>query len=166
MKKICFNALLALIYATFFFAGAQELHQRILFHGVQNWPSVSARIVSAGGGPIRVRNDWWSAPRMGMVDTSYVEFEYSVGSQTYRGDRGTANGGGLPMNLLQEPWRAFYKPGSPSVAVLEPIPYQAGGWLLTAVVSGLVVIVHLWFTVPDSLARLRGRGDNRPRPAS
>jgi len=50
MWKIRFNALLAMVYATFAFAGAREFYQRIHFHDVQNWPSVPARIVSAGGG--------------------------------------------------------------------------------------------------------------------
>lgn len=166
MKKRPLNALLALVYATFAFAGAHELYQRVRFHDVQNWPSVPARIVNAGGGPISVRNDWWSAPRTGTVDASYVEFEYSVGSETYRGDQGSPNGGGLPMNVFDEPWRAFYKPASPSVAVLAPIPYQAGGWLLTAVVSGLVASAHLWFAVPDWLAGFRRHRNSRPRRAS
>ena len=162
MRKAHFNALLALIYATFAFAGAHEIYLRIRFHDVQNWPSVPARIVSAGGGAIRVRNDWWSAPRTGMVDASHVEFEYSVGNKTYRGDRGSPNGGGLPMNVFNEPWRAFYKPTSPHVAVLAPVPYQAGGWVLATFVSGVVEITQLWFVVPEWLASYRAYRHGRP----
>jgi hypothetical protein len=157
------NIWLALIYATFVVAAARELHQRLRFHDVQHWPSVSARIVSAGGGPVTVRNDWWSAPRTGQFDASYVEFEYEVDGRTYRGDRGTPNGGGLPMNVFNEPWRAFYKPTSHDVAVLARIPYRAGGWLLATLVTGIIVTTHLGFSMPGWLDRLRHHRTPDPR---
>jgi len=69
------------------------------------------------------------------------------------------------MNVFNEPWRAFYKPASPKVAVLAPIPYEAGGWLLTTLVTGIIVITHLWFAVPEWLAGFRGRRNAPPRRA-
>jgi hypothetical protein len=157
MRCIRSNLILILIYATFVVAGACDLFQRILFHDVENWPSVSARILNSGGGHVEVRSEWWTGPRTGSVDTSYVEFEYSVDGQIFRSERGTPNGGGLPHNMFNEPWKAFYKPASPEVAVLAPIPYRAGGWLLATLVSGLVVITHLWFSLPGWLAGRRCR---------
>ncbi len=45
-------------------------------------------------------------------------------------------------------WRAYYKPSSPEIAVINPIPYQGTRWLGTAAISGLFVLVHLYFSLP------------------
>ena len=49
----------------------------------------------------------------------------------------------------------------PDVAVLEPIPYRGNGLLLTMAFSGIVVIVHLYFTLPAFVSRQRNRWKGR-----
>lgn len=155
MRWLRTHFMLVLIYGTCLTAGTQWVRQWIRFRGVQDWPSVAARIVNQGSTSIPYQIEDRHGSRTGRTDASFVAFEYSVNGNTYSSNLATPDGGGLPFNPFGEPWRAFYKPGSPHLAVLLPSPYQGTGWLLTTLVSGMLVGIHLFFTVPDQVVRFR-----------
>jgi hypothetical protein len=84
--------------------------------------------------------------------TSYaVEFQYVVDGRTYRSDLGTPDGK-VPLNPLG---RAYYKPGSPEIAVLDPAPFQGTAYLMTFLVSGVIVGTHLYFTLAGRIGLFR-----------
>jgi hypothetical protein len=155
--------MLILIYATFVLSAGPYLRDVIRYRGVESWPSVSAVLVREGSGRVVIPTQTRYGPSSSMTDIGFVEFDYTVDGKTYRGTKATPNGGGLPINPYLSPLRAFYKPGSPEVAVLVPIPYQGFGVSLVAAITGLIVVVHLWFTVPSLYFRVRyGRSYCRP----
>lgn len=153
-RRVIDNPILLLVYLTFVISGGLYLHGFLKYRGVDEWPSANAEIVGGGGN----LDSFPTQTRYGMstttVDSRFVEFRYSVGGTSYRSKTATPDGGGLPLNPLNRPWRAFYKPSSPDVAVLSPIPYQGNGLLIAAVFSGMLVAGYLWFT-PPSIHRLR-----------
>lgn len=144
-----------LIYGTCIAAGYYWLSQWVRFRDVADWPSVEARMVGQKGGRFSYRSESREGARTGIVDATFVTFEYTVDGRTYPGHLATPDGGGLPLNPFGEPWRAFYKPETPELAVLSPTPYEGTGWLMTALVSGMLVVIHLCFTVPDLVLRFR-----------
>jgi hypothetical protein len=87
------------------------------------------------------------------IDTSSVEFEYFVEGHRFISQSASPNGGGLPPQILNESWKAFYNPSSPDIAVLSPIPYMGFGLMAIAGFSGFIVLVHLWTILPDFFAK-------------
>jgi hypothetical protein len=159
-----------LIYGVCVGSGSFWLSQRIRFHGVKDWPSVPARIIDSGNNSYSVRSEYWDGSKTRTIDGSYAIFEYSVGDRSYVSDLPTPDGGGLPLyptvtfvngsGQRESPareWKAFYNPSKPSTAVLVPVSYQGTMWLYTALVSGLLVVIHLACTLPEKLEWLRWR---------
>ena len=171
MRWLINNSILILIYATFIVAGSLYIKGFIIYRGIDSWPSVDAEVVGAGGTVISVPTQTRYGASSSTIDSRFVEFRYSVEGQLYESNKATPDGGGLPINPMNQPWRAFYKPSAPDIAVLSPIQFRGTGLLVTAVFSGIIVLVHLWFTVPSLLARIRqaeqgGGGQAATRPES
>ena len=159
MPRMINAVILALIYAVFIIAGGLYLRGWLKHREIDKWPSVDAEIVGGGGSLVSIPGSGrYGGSNSNTMDTRYVEFEYSVDGRTYRSKTATPDGGGLPLYPGDEPWKAFYKPSSPEVAVLSPIPYQGIGFLVTALFMGTIVVVHLWFTVPELLEKQPEQG--------
>jgi hypothetical protein len=154
MRRVIDNSILLLVYLAFVISVGLYLHGCLKYRGVDAWPSVSAEIIGGGGNVVSFPTQTRHGMNTATVDSRFVEFRYSVLGKSYRSKSATPDGGGLPLNPLNRPWRAFYKPSSPDVAVLSPDPYQGNGLLIAAVFSGMLVAVYLWFT-PPSIHRLR-----------
>ena len=151
MRWLFNNVILLLVYGAFIIAGALYLRGWLKYRGIESWPSVNAENVREGGSL-----DW--IPSNGRyptrIDSRFVEFQYSVDGQNYKSTNATPDGGGLPMSIIGEPpqaFRAFYKPSSPGIAVLSPTPYRGVGLMVTAAVSGILVLAHVWCGVADML---------------
>lgn len=153
MRWLIHNSILILIYATFIVTGILYLQGFMNYRGVDSWPSVDAEIVGSGGRVISVPSQTRYGSRTSTIDSRFVVFRYSVDGQVYTSNKATPDGGGFPLNPMNLPWRAFYKPSSPNIAVLSPIPFQGIGLLVSAIFSGCIVIVHLWLTVPPLLTK-------------
>jgi hypothetical protein len=144
------------IYATFLVAGGLYLRGWIHYYNIDSWPSVDAEIVGTGGDLVSIptQNRYGGSSSI-TVDNRYVEFRYFVEGHLYTSKTATPDGGGLPINLMNQPWRAFYKPSSPDVAVLDPVHFQGTGPLVVAAFSGIIVLVHLGFMIPTLFTRSR-----------
>ena len=151
MRWLINNSILLLVYAAFIIAGSFYLRGYLKYRGIDSWPSVSAEIVGGGGSLDSMPSGGRYGGSSTTIDSRYVEFQYSVDGETYRSRTATADGGGLPVSIIGEPWRAFYKPSSPNIAVLSPTPYRGVGAMVTAVFSGILVFVHVWCGISDAL---------------
>lgn len=154
------------IYATCLVSGGWWLSQAWKFRGVEDWPSVEARIIDAGGGESRVPVQTHQGSRSWSFDGRYVAFEYEVQGRLYLSDLATPDGGGKPANPIfggPPQRRAYYKPESPEVAVLVPTPYEGTGWLYAACFTGILCGVHLCTMVPGWWEWLRWRRAKRRR---
>ena len=126
------------------------------YRGVESWPSVGAEIVRSGGTSYSVPSHSSTGSSSAIVDTSFVEFEYSVNGRTYRSNTATPNRKGLSLAGLQPPWKAFYKPSSPEIAVLAPLPYDGRSWVFVAMATGIMTLMYCWISFShDSLLVLR-----------
>lgn len=148
---------LILIYGTCIVSSTYWTGQWVRFRGVENWPAVDARIKDQGSVSIPYQYEYKDGHHRGAIDASFVTFDYTVAGRTYVSKLATPDGGGLPMNPFNTPWKAFYKPESPATAVLAPVPYQGTGWLLTALISAIFIAVHLFTAAPDLIDRYRWR---------
>lgn len=137
------------IYATFVICLTFYIHRSITFQDVESWPWVPALIVDAGGELASVPFYSRSGSNMTTIDTRFVEFTYSVNGKLFRGNRVSPDGRGFPANPSAPGSRAYYKPSAPEIAVLIPTPFEGTGLLFAIVLLGLLIITHLWFTVPD-----------------
>jgi hypothetical protein len=148
------HSLLLLIYASFVISGGCYLKGVLTYQGGESWPSVEAKIVGSGGdvvsGSTPSRYDFTSTT---TIDSRFVEFQYSVGEKSFRSILATPDGGFLFPNPQNEPLKAFYKPSSPDVAVLTPVPFRGTGLLITTGFTGILVVAHLWFAIPALLAK-------------
>lgn len=153
MRWVINNSALLLIYAAFIISGGGYLRGVLKYGSVESWPSVEAEIVDLGGDVISFPTQSRFGFSSTLIDSRFVEFRYSVEGNTYRGTAGTPDGGGLPINPWNQPLRAFYKPSSPEVAVLAPVPFKGTGLLAAAGFSGILVLGHLWFTLPSVIAK-------------
>ena len=58
------------------------------------------------------------------------------------------------------PWRAFYNPDAPEIAVLSPGEFQGTGLFLVAnPFSGAMAGIHFWFALSDCLRKQGTRVD-------
>lgn len=136
-------------------SAGRYVHGFVKYWGVESWPSVRAEIIDVGGDVTSFPSQNRFGTSSTTIDSRFAEFRYTVGSQTYRSTTVSPDGGGLPLNSLDRPWRAFYNPSSPDTAVLIPVSFQGTGLLIAATFSGILVFVHLWFTVPTPSPRDR-----------
>ena len=154
------SLLLLLIYGAFAVSGGCYVKGMLIYRGVESWPSVEATIVGSGGREVVVsaptRYDPTGTTR---IDSRFVEFQYLVEGKFYRGISITPDGGALLPNHRDEPLRAFYKPSSPDIAVLVPVPFRGTGFLSTAGFTGILVVAHLWFFFRGARPLRKGRGD-------
>lgn len=153
MRWLRTSALLTLIYGICFSTGGYWILQRVKFAGVEDWPCVEARIVGGGSSVIPYQHESKQGHQRGSAPVSHVRFTYTVDGRGYQSDLATPDGSGLPDNPFDEPWKAYYKPGSPEIAVLCPVSYQGTGWLLAALATAVLVGIHLCMVMPDWLAR-------------
>jgi hypothetical protein len=147
--------MVVLIYGVFLGSAGSYLVNVIRYRGVQFWPSVSAELLRAESGSVMTPVQTRYGSGEIVTDTGYVEFRYTVDGVTYRSTRSTPDGGGLLMDPFNRPLRAYYNPSSPEVAVLSPIPYQGVAAGYTAAFTGILVAIHLWFTIPSLFYRYR-----------
>ncbi|MCP5531794.1 MAG: DUF3592 domain-containing protein [Akkermansiaceae bacterium] len=155
MRWIQSHIALILIYGTCFATGMYWVSQRVKFHDVRNWPSVEARVINSWSIDTPYHYQYRDGPRNGSVKASHVSFDYSVDGRDYRGDLATPDGGELPPNWTDRSWRAYHKPGAPHIAVLHPAPYQGTEWLLAALMSGILIAIHVCVRFPDWMRRCR-----------
>ncbi len=153
MRWLAKNWILLIIYSTFAISGGLYLRGVTKYRSVDTWPWVGAEILHVGGARDSVPTQTMFGLGSTTIDSRVVEFRYSVEGQSYRSKMATPDGGGLPLNPLGRPWRAFYDPSSPEVAVLAPVPFRGTGFIVTAAFSGVFVALHLWFAVPGSFRR-------------
>ncbi len=141
-------------YVVFIVAGTQYVRGMINYHNIDSWPSVEAEVVGTGGNLVSVpTQSKYGGSSSYRVDTRFVVFRYSVEGRLYTSKTATPDGGGLPMNPMNQPWRAYYNPSSPDVAVLDPANFRGIGSLVAAVFSGIIVLPHLWFTIVHLFTR-------------
>ena len=170
MRLLRNHFMLVLIYGTFVVAGAYWVAQWVRFRGVQDWPSVDARIMEHGSTSVPYRYDYWDGTHSGTAHFPHVTFDYTVAGQTYESDLATPDGGGLPSNppltivdqsgqrhSASHKWKASYKPTSPGTAVLVPTPYEGLAWLYTMLVCGILIAIQLACSLPEKLEWLRWR---------
>ncbi|MCF7675556.1 MAG: DUF3592 domain-containing protein [Akkermansiaceae bacterium] len=153
MRNIISRSILASVYAVFFVAVGLYAHRSFKYRGVDTWPSVDAKIVGGGGGMFTIPTSGRFGTGSTTLDSSFVEFEYFIDGQRYISKTSSPNGGGLPPQGLNESWKAFYDPSSPDIAVLSPTPYWGAGLLVIAGFSGIIVLTHLWTTLPELLTK-------------
>jgi hypothetical protein len=135
----------ALIYSIFLLSLGLYLRARVIYKGIESWPSTEATLIGSGG-DLRSTT---SMSRVGLsthaIDTRYLEYEYIVEGKLYRSSRMRADGG-LPTQT-DSTWRAYYNPSVPEISVLDPTPYQGSDLLSLAGVFGVLAGVHLCFAV-------------------
>jgi hypothetical protein len=79
-----------------------------------------------------------------------VKFEYTVAGKSYIGNQAGPDTNGLPGRIDNSaPWRAFYDPDNPGIAVLHPAEFQGTGLLIVAAFSGAMAAFHFCFTLLD-----------------
>ena len=67
-----------------------------------------------------------------------MKFEYTVAGKSYIGNQAGPDTNGLPGRIDNSaPWRAFYDPDNPGIAVLHPAEFQGTGLLIVAAFPGL-----------------------------
>ncbi len=135
------------------------------FRGVENWPEVEAKILEHDSYSFSVPSASYTGTSTRSVSGSYVTFEYVVEGKVYQSSYGSSNGGGLPHRPFigeipdrpwNESWDAYYKPGEPGLAVLSPVPYKGGIFLVIAAVCAIPVLVHLCFFMAEKIGEFRG----------
>ncbi len=159
MRRVIDNSILLLVYLAFVISVGLYLHGCLKYRGVDAWPSVSAEIIGGGGNVVSFPTQTRHGMNTATVDSRFVEFRYSVLGKSYRSKSATPDGGGLPLNPLNRPWRAFYKPSSPDVAVLSPDPYQGNGLLIAAVALSGIAAALLYFHHTDRWAHVEATGE-------
>ena len=85
-----------------------------------------------------------------------MKFEYTVAGKSYIGNQAGPDTNGLPGRIDNRgridnsaPWRAFYDPDNPGIAVLDPAEFQGTGLLIVAAFSGAMAAFHFCFTLLD-----------------
>ena len=146
MRRMLDNVILLAVYLIFVISGGLYIRDFLKYRGIDSWPSVSAEILGGGGNVVSFPTQTRYGMNTTTIDSRFVEFRYSVEGKSYRSKNATPDRGGLPLNPFNRPWRAFYKPSSPDIAVLSPVPFQGTGLLVTAIFSGMIGMGYLWFT--------------------
>ena len=122
------------------------------YRGVENWPSVPVEQAQGGGLVTTYRRGSHSGPEVSSrVDSSHIKYTYVVDGVTYRGTLGSPARQRAPINLLRQPWRAYYKPSNPSIAVLNPIPYDGFALLAGIGFFGALPAAHFYFSRSSSI---------------
>ena len=164
MRKLKSFMGLHLFYGFFLFSMTWWVVHKIKFHGVENWPKVPAIILESRESSVPYRRETFTGSQSTSLNVSYVKFEYVVDGQVYESGLGTPDGGGLPSRPIiigfsdkpwNESWDAFYKPSSPDLAVLSPVPYEGGTWLIIALVTGIPMVAHLSCKIFDFIQKWR-----------
>ncbi|RYD43196.1 MAG: DUF3592 domain-containing protein [Verrucomicrobiaceae bacterium] len=132
-------------------ASGIHFHKAMKYRGVESWPSVSAEMIRSGDSEATVPTQTYTGPSQITVDLGFVEYEYVVDGQTYRSTSASANGGGVRSSGAGKPWRAYYKPSSPDIAVLSPVPFEGHFSAGIAVMTGLMTVICAWFSIPWEL---------------
>ena len=142
-------------YLLFICTSGTYVINRIRYAGVEDWPSVGASILREKGEEFRIQGQGSRGLTTSIVDTRTVQFEYSVAGRKYTGIRISPDGGSGYSNPLRQPDKAYYKPSDPAIAVLYPTGYSGSGLLAGALLCGVIVGVHLYFTLADLPPRKR-----------
>lgn len=161
LRKLEGLVTLRLFYALFFLSGGYWLWQTAKFHGVEEWPQVEAKILDHKDQSLPFIRAWYTGDQVGSVDASSVIFAYVVKRQVYESRLATPDGGGLPGRYGDEPWKAFYKPGSPDLAVLSRVPYRGNLLMAVATTCALPVGVHFYFWLVEVIGRFIRRRQRR-----
>jgi hypothetical protein len=147
MRNLIRKSIVFLLYMVFIVTGCICLRQHLRYVGIDSWPSVNAEIVGSGGGMHTIPTHGRYGMSSTTIDSQFVEFQYSVGGKVYT----TKVSEGLPPRAIGEPWRAYYKPSSPDIALLSRSPHRSAGLIVVATFSGIFVLVHAWCGVSDRL---------------
>ena len=139
------------MYAIFIVTGGLCLQDYLKYRGIDSWPSVDAEVVGSGGGIYTIPTQSRYGMSSTTINSQFVEFQYTVEGKVYR----TKAPGGLPLTAVGEPWRAYYKPSSPDIALLSRTPHRSAGLIVLSTISGLIVLVHVGSSISDTLKRIK-----------
>ncbi|MGB0991007.1 MAG: hypothetical protein ACPG32_00890 [Akkermansiaceae bacterium] len=173
MKAIRFlraYGFLFLIYVVFLTSLVIFCFKKHRYSGVETWPSVLAENVDITTLSFPSRGDSHYGTKPHTTETyEILHFSYTVEGVSYRGNTSNANdeaiqrpllylpnqetsldsnhNGSVPFHVELLPWRAYYHPENPHIAVLEPVPYQGTVAILLMVFAGIIMVVHFWTVV-------------------
>lgn len=153
MRWLSRNWFLLLIYAALVVSLSAYIDGRLTYRGLESWPSVDAEIMGFGGSVTTIPGQGRYGVSNSTMDTRFTQFRYSIEGREYANDTVSPNENALPLNPFNRPWRAYYNPENPETAVLIPVAYRGTNLLVLVSLSGLFVILHLWFTVSEWFAR-------------
>jgi len=164
MHWIKSNWTLSAVYLIFITCAIMYGWQKRLYADVESWPSVLAQDVNFQivEGEIR-KDNWYAGTKQSSTYSESVSFKYVVNGKTYCGHLTSPDGspaqreyeydfketpketrtGNIPFRQIQKPWRAYYHPDRPSLAVLNNSAYKGLGYLLTMAFTGLLILIHL-----------------------
>lgn len=135
------------------------------FAGIENWPSVPARILESDDITIPSRTETRTGTQMGAMRVSSVTFEYEVGGQVFQSRLATPNGGGIQYAIVGPELRAFYNPARPEVGVLNPVEYRSSLQRLVLALGAAALLLQAWVSFTLRPARRIGRERVRQAPS-
>ena len=148
-----------LIYVVFIISAGSWVFTSMKYRDSRHWPSVETKILDQGGKFQSFPSQGRFGPSSTQLDSSWVKIEYTVKGKTYVGDQGTPDSKGLPGRMNNAtPWRAFYNPDAPEIAVLSPGEFQGTSLFLVATFSGAMAGIHFLFALSDRWSKLRKQG--------
>ena len=164
------------VYLTCFIAFGMYFYEFSKYAGVEEWPSVPAHKVRQETVSGSVRSDSYTGTKISHTSTTIVSYEYRVGDRQYSGSVSKPGGGrpqpnfnyeildhdpaslqkgkSIPFREIAREWRAYYDSDNPSVAVLEPTPFRGHGYLWVGGFTGIIVSLHIFFSLKSRQNRL------------
>jgi hypothetical protein len=145
-----------LIYTVFLVTAGFWIVSAVRYKGISEWPCVEAKILDYGGKLQSLLTQGRFGTSSTTLDSQWVKFEYTVAGKSYIGNQAGPDTNGLPGRIDNRgridnsaPWRAFYDPDNPGIAVFDPAEFQGTGLLIVAAFSGAMAAFHFWFTLLD-----------------
>jgi hypothetical protein len=122
------------------FLGFTSAHVYLLnrWANVENWPSVEAKILTMESFQV-IRYQKFGS---NMEDRYKVSYEYTVHGRTYQGNTLSPDGENFGLRHGKEPYRAYYRPGDPSISTLQAVPYKGIGLMLISAILGVLLLAR------------------------
>ena len=104
----------------------------------------------AGGAPVT----WRDGRTITTSPLHCTKFEYEVDGRTFHRELSSSDSMQLRGWDFSPPGnpgpRAYYHPGRPEIAVLNPVPYRSTFLEIAIAASGLLAGLHLFFTLRNA----------------